>query len=557
MIESILKGFEVWTEAQGVKSKGRIKSLDNISQEGITRLRELILELAVHGKLVPQNSEDEPAKNLFQKILAIRERLIKEGKVKKYKPRINVVDSEDKLELPDTWKTVCLYEVFDVRDGTHDSPKYQTEGYPLITSKNLFNGRLDFSDVSYISEEDHLKISERSKVDKYDILFAMIGSIGNPVIVDTDREFSIKNVALFKYYDINLSSPEFLQIFLKHAAIEMREKALGGVQSFVSLGVIREFIFHLPPIEEQKKIVAKVNELMALCDQLEEQQTANLYTHQNLVKSLLETLTNAADVDELQTSWKKLAEHFDTLFCTEDSIEQLKQTILQLAIMGRLVKQDSNDESASQLKNKIKSDFEEMAKEGKAKRPSAVLNISNEETTFNLPNGWCWVRLQEIIQISSGDGLTASQMNSEGNIPVFGGNGINGYHDKSNISKPTIVIGRVGFYCGSIHITPETAWVTDNAFITTFSEENMNLKFLYWLLKGTNLKENDSATAQPVISGRKVYPIIVALPPLNEQGRIVSKIEELYSLCETLYSKIEKAAEIKSMLSQTVVANIN
>ena len=100
-----------------------------------------------------------------------------------------------------------------------------------------------------------------------------------------------------------------------------------------------------------------------------------------------------------------------------------------------------------------------------------------------------------------------------GSIPVFGGNGINGYHDQSNVNQPTIVIGRVGYYCGSIHVTPTSAWITDNAFITNFSHNEIYLRFLALLLTGTNLKEDENATAQPVISGSKIYPIVVGLPP--------------------------------------------
>lgn len=105
-------------------------------------------------------------------------------------------------------------------------------------------------------------------MDRNDLLFAMIGSIGNPVIVDSDKEFSIKNVALFKYFNKNLASPKFLNIFLKEAAVELREQSTGGVQSFVSLGKLRDWPIALPPLAEQHRIVEKVDELMALCDQL-------------------------------------------------------------------------------------------------------------------------------------------------------------------------------------------------------------------------------------------------------------------------------------------------
>ena len=156
--------------------------------------------------------------------------------------------------------------IIDVRDGTHDSPKYQTEGIPLVTSKNLNNGELTFENIKFISEEDALKINQRSNVDNNDILFAMIGSIGNPVLVKKDREFCIKNVALFKYNkNINMN---WLYYYLVKQQYELRKIASGGVQSFVSLKMFRLNLVPLPPLAEQKRIVAKIEELLPYCDKL-------------------------------------------------------------------------------------------------------------------------------------------------------------------------------------------------------------------------------------------------------------------------------------------------
>jgi type I restriction enzyme, S subunit len=133
-------------------------------------------------------------------------------------------------------------------------------------------------------------------------------------------------------------------------------------------------------------------------------------------------------------------------------IKKLRELILELAVRGKLVAQDPNDEPASILLKKIAIEKERLYQEKKIKKQKALSKITQDETPFKLPIGWEWTRLQDIINISSGDGLTAKQMNADGSIPVFGGNGINGYHDKGNVNKPTLVIGRVGFYCGSIHI---------------------------------------------------------------------------------------------------------
>jgi type I restriction enzyme, S subunit len=159
--------------------------------------------------------------------------------------------------LTNNWQWVRCQDVIDVRDGTHETPKYVAEGFPLITSKNLASGFIDFTNVSFISKEDHEDFKRRSEVNKGDVLFAMIGTIGNPVIVETDKEFSIKNVALFKfsnspvlakYFCYVLESP----IFLKKLSAE----AQGVTQKFVSLDYLRNLLIPLPPLTEQRRIAA-------------------------------------------------------------------------------------------------------------------------------------------------------------------------------------------------------------------------------------------------------------------------------------------------------------
>ena len=221
-------------------------------------------------------------------------------------------------------------------------------------------------------------------------------------------------------------------------------------------------------------------------------------------------------------------------------VKKLRELILELAVRGRLVPQDADDEPTEVLLARIAAEM----------KPKVSTPIADNDKPFELPNGWSFCRLQDVIRIASGTGLTSKNMNKDGKIPVFGGNGITGFHDNHNVDKATLVIGRVGFYCGSVHITPDKAWVTDNAFITTFSEKNIDLYFLALLLKASNLNQNDSATAQPVISGKKVYPIIVALPPLEEQPRIVAKVNELMQLCDQL----EQATENNLSAHETLVS---
>ena len=257
----------------------------------IKALRQTILDLAVRGKLVPQDPNDEPASEMLRKIAETRKFLIVERKMKRPKDLLPVENREIHFSIPAGWAITRMGVAYDVRDGTHDSPKYVDKGYPLITSKNLSSGYLSFDDTKLISKEDYIKISQRSAVVKGDILLAMIGSIGNPVIVDTDQPFAIKNVALLKYFDPDYSNPKFLRFFLLNAANEMKALAVGGLQPFVSLNFLRNYPLAIPPLAEQHRIVTKVDKLMAFCDQLEVSLTTSDETRGLLVEALLhETL---------------------------------------------------------------------------------------------------------------------------------------------------------------------------------------------------------------------------------------------------------------------------
>ena len=231
-------------------------------------MKKSILQMAMQGKLVEQRPEEGTADEPYEQIVAEKARLIKEGKIKKEKPLAEITEDEIPFEIPASWKWVRFSDVMDVRDGTHDSPKYYDEGVPLVTSKNISGGGLDFSNVKYISHEDADKINERSNVDTGDILFAMIGSIGNPVIVNKDREFCIKNVALFKNFAKESLDINYVYWFLFKEQYILKKIASGGVQSFIALKVFRNYLMPLPPLAEQKRIVAKLEQILPYCDQL-------------------------------------------------------------------------------------------------------------------------------------------------------------------------------------------------------------------------------------------------------------------------------------------------
>ena len=280
-IESLLPKVEAYGKAQ--------EELVKLTEVLPEQLKKSILQEAIEGRLVPQDPNDEPASVLLERIRTEKARLVKEKKIKKDKNESHIyrtddghwmehfedknredicIDEEIPFEVPSGWEWCRLISYLDVRDGTHDSPKYYNQGIPFVTSKNLKNGEIDFSSCKLISDNDHKKFSERSCVDDGDILFAMIGSIGNPVIVKKDREFSIKNVALFKRYNDEVTYNKYIYYYLEYVQDELKKIASGGVQSFIGLNTFRSLLFPLPPLAEQHRIVEKIESLLPKIEKL-------------------------------------------------------------------------------------------------------------------------------------------------------------------------------------------------------------------------------------------------------------------------------------------------
>ena len=238
--------------------------------------------------------------------------------------------------------------------------------------------------------------------------------------------------------------------------------------------------------------------------------------------------------------------------------QQLKNAILQLAIQGKLVPQDPNDEPASVLFEKIQA--EKLIAEGKIKKTKKTSNIRpldmKADFPFEIPKNWVWGRLGDVISVSSGKNLTQKQMKGTGKYPVYGGNGITGYFDEYLVEKNTIVIGRVGYYCGSALKVISNSWVTDNALIVKYSKSLFFPDFLLYLLNQLNLKDSSVSTAQPVISAQRIYPLKFPLPPLNEQKRIVAKIEELLPFIDEYDKKEQKLTTLNQQFPEQLKKSI-
>ena len=250
--ERIIHQIQQWFKLIDTIEDGKIELESYIKQT-----KSKIHDLAISGKLVPQNPNDEPAIELLKRI--------NPG----FKPCDNSHYENLPFEIPDSWELCKFGDFLDVRDGTHNSPRYLEKGYPLVTSKNLKNGDIDFDTAKFISTEDYINFSQRSFVEDGDILFAMIGSIGNPVLVKKCREFSIKNVALFKPYDKIHTNMKYVFYYLLYVQEKLKYEAKGGMQPFIPLNYFRkELYIPIPPYNEQERIVEKVSKIFEKIDSI-------------------------------------------------------------------------------------------------------------------------------------------------------------------------------------------------------------------------------------------------------------------------------------------------
>ena len=257
------------------------KKLTELEEGFADKLKKSILQYAIEGKLVKQDPNDEPASVLLERIKAEKEKLIKEGKIKRDKNESYIYQGDDKNYYEKSNKTECLISddfiyrlpnfmlkqrfktVLDVRDGTHESPAYYSNGYPFISSKNLNNGEIDYLNIKYISKENFDKYNIRSNAEEGDILFGMIGTIGNPSIIKNPPfKFSFKNMALIKMSkQIYLS--EYVYYYLLWIERKFKQEASGGIQQFISLDYIRNSIIPVPSIKYQIKVVNKLKLILS------------------------------------------------------------------------------------------------------------------------------------------------------------------------------------------------------------------------------------------------------------------------------------------------------
>ncbi|WP_312077742.1 restriction endonuclease subunit S [Leclercia sp.] len=571
--------IDIWSSALQTRSTAGRGSNGKIDLYGIKKLRELILELAVRGKLVPQDPNDEPASELLKCIAVEKAELVKQGKIKKQKPLPKISEDEKPFELPVGWEVIRLGEIA-IKIGSGSTPRggqntYVSSGVPFLRSQNIWNDGLKLDDVVFITSEIHSQMNG-SHVEEFDILLNITGaSLGRCAIYpDNIGEANVnQHVTIIRLIEKEMIS--FLHLAITSPVIQKSiwGRQVGMAIEGLSKKTLELFEIPVPPLLEQLRIVHNTRDLMSLCDQLEQQSLNSLDAHQQLVETLLATLTDSQNAEELAENWARISQHFDMLFTTEASIDTLKQTILQLAVMGKLVPQDPNDEPASELLKRIQQEKVQLVKEGKIKKQKPLPPISDDEKPFELPQGWEWCRLGSLFSIIT-DGDHQAPPKASNGVPFLVIGNLNKgdvsfenskfvpkeYFDNLDWSKkPTkndmlyTVTGSYGIpiivkenyeFCVQRHV----------AILKSCSNTpNLYLKNVFLTSYAYNLATNiATGIAQKTVPLSGLRIMCIPLPPANEIARIMEKLQNLDVLFSDLKSRLQSAQQTQLHLADAL-----
>ncbi|EGU0146047.1 TPA: restriction endonuclease subunit S [Vibrio parahaemolyticus] len=571
----ITEHIDIWTSAVKTRSTSGRGSSKKLELYGIKKLRELILELAVRGKLVPQDPNDEPASLLLERIAAEKAQLVKEKKIKKPRKYEPIDDNSLPFNIPSSWKWARI------EDLGHDLGQKKPDKTFTYVDVGSINKELGYIDEPSILEHSEAPSRARKLVQKNTVIYSTV----RPYLLNIaviDRDFNPEPIASTAFAIIHplsgISSSYIYRYLRSPSFIEYVE----SVQTGIAYPAIndKQFFFGLipvPPSAEQHRIVAKVDELMTLCDQLEQQTEASIEAHQVLVTTLLDTLTNSADANELMQNWARISEHFDTLFTTEESIDQLKQTILQLAVMGKLVPQDPNDEPAAELLKKIAEEKAQLVKEKKIKKQKALPPISDDEKPFELPNGWVWERIDNLSNLIEYGSSQKTVDPFPGGVPVLkmgdiqNGQLILGDHKMMsadveelpslylknndilyNRTNSAELVGKTGIFKGEDDKYSFASYlIRIRCNSRNVLPDYINLSMNTPLFRATQVEPHiKKQCGQANVNGTLMKSMLVSIPPLNEQKQIISKVNQLISACNSLRRTIEK-----SKLKQLNIAN--
>jgi len=541
-------------------------SLLSVSPDGIQKLRELILVLAIRGKLVPQDADDEPASELLARLTQQRAKLEADGTCKKSKATPPVDASEQPFELPATWRWCRFPEIADYRMGktppTKESAYWSTDGTPWVSISDMVHGETVLTTSRTVSNTAREKVFKAPPAPAGTLLMSFKLTLGKVATLGVDAFHNEAIISIFPFAGV---SQEFLRHFLPMIAKRGNSKnaLMGDTLNSESLSLLA---IPLPPLAEQHRIVAKVDELMTNCDLLEAEQADAAAAHMRLVHTLLGTLTQSTHAADLAANWQRLEAHFDILFTTESSLDALKQTILQLAVTGKLVRQDPNDESASELLKRISS-------ARKIKRKISNIDTDSLEVPLpSLPVNWQWTVVDQIasdMANSITDGPFGANLKTEHYISTPGRRVIrlqnigkrefraehHAYIDAERFALlekhrvlpgDLVVAGLVDDGVRCCKLPPDIGNAVVKADCYRFSvheclSPDFALDYLNSPLASLFAASHHHGMTLTRIGLGNFRQLPFPLPPAAEQRRIVTKVNELMALCDQLKATIAES----------------
>ncbi len=465
------------------------------------QLKNSILQWAIEGRLVEQRPEEGTAMELLKEIQAEKAQLVKEGKIKKSKALPPITEEEKPFDIPNGWEWVRWGDLSHSIQYGYNAPA-QTKGrIKMVRISDIQDNRVLWDTVPYCQiDEENIKTYA---LQPNDILFARTGgTVGKSYLVTEVPEEAIYAGYLIRTRYSNLLVPQYLKVFMESPIYweQLRNGTIATAQPNCNGKTLGNMILPLPPLAEQCRIVAKIEELLPL-------------------------------IDKYGKAYTKLTD-FNTRFP-----DAMKKSLLQYAIQGKLVEQCADEGTAQDLIKDIQAEKKRLIAEKKIKKPKALPPITEEEIPFDIPESWEWVRLGDLFLMQAGKNIKAAcisdSYDEQHKYLCYGGNGVRGYVENYNREGSFPIIGRQGALCGNIHLAEGKFYATEHAVVTeTFA--GTNVIWAKYFLIALNLNQYATATAQPGLAVNKVETVLIPLPPLAEQHRIVAKLEELLPFCDQL-----------------------
>jgi len=553
--------------------------------DAIPRLRRFILDLAVRGKLVEQDPEDEPAEELLKRVSADISDYQQTFNIRTYREKPDSA-SGPPFRLPSGWQWTRLLGVFrSITDGDHQAPPRADEGVPFLVISDIRSGVIDYNGSRFVPASYYESLDTARRPVIGDLLYTLVGSFGIPVVVRESTPFCVqRHIGILR--PPGLIPVEFLALLLDSMLVykQASDIATGIAQKTVPLGGLRSVRVPLPPLAEQHRIVAKVDELMALCDQLEAARQQREQCRERLVAASLQRLNQPGDEPEAFRSDARFAlQVLPSFTSTPAQIKQLRQTILNLAVRGKLVEQDPEDEPAAELLAAIDRDVEDAVNGGRMRNPKCITKYEGIRQ-YDLPAYWAWTQLGRLVAAEDGamcDGPFGSKLKTEHYISTPGysvvrlGNigtgdfvwGKEGYISRDHFEslRPNHLMAGDLLVAGLADPLVRCCEVPADLGLAVNKADcfRVRLHFLVdrnyigWYLNSPVAKrfagdENHGMTRERInLSNAKALPI--PLPPLAEQHRIVAKVDELMALCIQLEQQLSQAEQSRRGLLEAVL----